>query len=253
MQARKTGLNMKRQPLSLISQQFNQGFTLVELLLAAALGVVVVSAAGSALVNILTASQIDSSKNEANLDDNRTLSFIANEGKFSQKIIQNISGIGNQAQKCNLDNSLNPEAVVALQMPDDVIPDDSTPPSPLTVNDQYIVYCLADKNESVWLGNKVVYRWGPQLGSDGNYITPEDLSTWKTAVVVDLVDENASPSSPCPNTTDWQKIGSYGFYTCVNKDEAFAQIYLNLQVPDTDQPYKGQTKVFALASAADGN
>ena len=236
---------MKKQLFPLASKLSTKGFTLIELLLAAALGVVVVSVAGLALLNILSASQAEATKSKADLDDNRTLSFIASEGKSSAKIIKDpsdTSAVGANARKCNLSDGSNAEPVVAFQMPDGIIPLSSSD------TERRIVYCIADKNDPVWLGSKVIHRWGPKFDENGEYKDPGDLSEWKSAVVVDLVDETASPASPCPDTTNWTKIGSKGFYTCVNNDELTAEIYLNLKIPDNNEIYKGKVRIFALST-----
>ena len=238
---------MKKQLFSLTPNRPTRGFTLIELLVSAALGAIVIGATGSALLNILSSSQSESAKNQADLDNNRTLNFIASEGKQATKIIKDTGDLIGKAKSCGIAAKFNPKPVVAFQMPDSIIASSSTD------KERRVVYCISDKPAPVWLGSKVVSRWGPKFKDSGEYEDPDNLSEWKSTVVIDLVDDNSSPScaGSVPNLA-LDPPGSSGFYACLSGDGDLAEIHLNLRVPGSttglDEVYEGKIKVFARAA-----
>lgn len=188
----------------------SQGFTLPELLVAAVISLGVVAIGGFGLVSILRSSQVANAQNERRVELNRSLDFMAAEVRHADRILLDAD---NEPVPPGFNTSLpsGAELVLSLKMP------------AFTDVQQSVVYYTAPSPNNLWLGPKVVYRWGPKHNSDGTYSDPSDLANWSHEPLIDSIqDNNASPN--CPDT-DWTANGDLGFGACVDSTGKMAKLF----------------------------
>ena len=108
-----------------------------------------------------------------------------------------------------------------------------------------IVYYLADPpNASVWLGPRVIYRWGPTLLQNGNYSDGNDrdisgISSGATIeyfneVLVDRIsDQFATQANTACDVNYSAAIPSIaarlGFYACIAPDQKSVKLWIYKQ------------------------
>jgi prepilin-type N-terminal cleavage/methylation domain-containing protein len=133
--------------------RLNQGFTLVELLVAAALITIVVSITGVGIVAMLNKNVTADSEIERRTNLNRALDYIANEVRMSS----NVSG--------TTTSSLPTGATGVLRL---TIPSDSTYPN----REYYLrpIYstCTGNTTTSLWTSPNIICR--RQIASDGTTV-----------------------------------------------------------------------------------
>ena len=212
------------------------GFTLIELLIAAALTGVVVTGAGFGMVSMLNANKQANSQNKRRIELNRALDFIADEIRQARAINRVSAPVASQPSSTTVEPG-TVQPILELELPN---------------IDQPIVYQIAQpKNGSVWLGPRVIYRWGPNLDSDGTYTNSDNSSQWITQPLVDLVED----SKPNPNPvcgTGWTPSPSapdrHGFYVCVDTNNRIAEVHILGRIitayATSNNPYEVTTKVF---------
>ena len=135
-------------------QIIQRGFTLVELLVALVITGIVISLTGTGLYALMNANQRSQIETTDRLELEQALAFMTDEIKMSQQVMTNIPHDA---------TNFNPVSGV-IQI---ILVLNPAPSSKLT---KPIIYYLADPpNSSVWLGPRVIYRWGPTLLQNGNY------------------------------------------------------------------------------------
>ena len=187
-----------------------QGFTLPEVLVAAAITLGVIALGGFGLVSILRSSQVANAQNERRAELNRSLDFIATEIRHADRIIHDAD---NEPDPPSFTTDLPTGAkpVLILKMSD--LPD----------NQQSVVYYTAPSPNDLWIGPRVIFRWGPKYNNDGTYSDPSDLANWSHEPLVDSIQEsNVSPG--CPNAS-WTANGNLGFGACVDSTGKLAQLF----------------------------
>jgi prepilin-type N-terminal cleavage/methylation domain-containing protein len=219
------------------TNELEAGFTLMELLLALAITGIVISLTGSGLYALMNANQRSQNETNERLELERAVAFITDEIKMSQQIMPNMpspatgsAGIdrfnpasGSSAIKPIL--VLNPASNSRLKYP--------------------IVYYLADPpNSSIWLGPRVIYRWGPTLLQSGNYSDGDgkDISTisptapieYFNEVVVDQVSDRAAIQATTACESDYNIAvpsiaDRLGFYTCISLDQKSVKLWIYKQ------------------------
>jgi prepilin-type N-terminal cleavage/methylation domain-containing protein len=214
------------------------GFTLFELLVAMAIMGIVMCLTGSGLYALMNANQRSQIETTDRLELEQALAFMTDEIKMSQQIITSISKKSPEMQKFNSASGSSAVQVVLVLKP--------AANSGLT---NPIIYYLADPpNDSVWLGPRVIYRWGPTLLQNGNYsdgdgndlakIKPNSQVEYFNEVVVDrmsdLVLDQAKIScgsgySYFDFDSSSKSKDSSGFYTCMAPDQKSVKLWLNKQ------------------------
>ena len=202
------------------------GYTLVELLIAASLTLVVVGAAGFGLIAMMQTQQSTKAQVERRTEVNRALDFISDEVRYARTIGTDASGV----------SGFNPTDKTVVLVLD--IPDPANPTTPKNA-----VYYVKSNTGTNWFGPQVLYRWGPPLNADGSYGTGSNTSQ----ALIDRVDD-ATITPNCPS--GWSaspSTNAQGFYACMAPGGKMAQLYIDAQF-NTDDKYRGSTKVFARAS-----
>lgn len=183
-----------------------QGFTLPELLVAAAISLGVVSLGGFGLVAILTSSQTANAQNERRTELDRSLDFIATEVRQAEKLEKNVA----TATKPNDFNTGLPTGAAPVLM---LYPKIGGVP---------VIYYLASSTNNTWRGPKVVYRWGPSIDSDGEYIDANVPANWEHEPLIDRIEDTGTLPS-CP--PGWTGTGTSSFLSCVNDTGSLAKLY----------------------------
>ncbi|MEA5508635.1 hypothetical protein VB715_02550 [Crocosphaera sp. UHCC 0190] len=233
------------------------GWTLAELLIAAALTLVVVMAAGWGLVNILRESKVANATSEMQYDLNRAAEFITEEVRGASVIETSLTDDDFKTYAPDF-NPTGKTPVLMLKNPE--LP-------------QRVVYYIKDADSTMpWRGPAVLYRWGPSFTDDGTYDsdTKSDTSSWQNEALVDMMltaldpeqkqCRNLPPDVESPNTyiaTDGQGKQWYrlpqkeadvkGFFACVREDKQLAQlnIYGTTVYTNKDGKAKGQLQTVA--------
>lgn len=202
------------------------GFTLIELLVAASITTIVVGLTGTGMVSITQNNKKAKAETERRVELNRALDFITDEIKRAKPIATNASA--NLATVAPGFNSSSRTPVLTLQIPG--------------VSQRVIYY--VESSSSPWLGPKVISRWGPTFGADGNYAPasiindpPVGCSTfatcnprsWDGNALIDLIADTTASATTCP-TAGWTANPSanngQGFTACVDPSGRVAEIRL---------------------------
>jgi type II secretory pathway pseudopilin PulG len=223
------------------------GFTLIELLIGASIGVIVISAAGLALVNMLRGNQTATAESTKRSEVNRALEFISDEARKAKTIELDPSNEFTTAQSdpdgFNIANYSNAQAILALNIPKlDNVDVAATTEDPVI----YFASSVQSGSGSVWKGPRVIYRFGPPLDSSGEYTNGE----WTVEPLIDGI----SDDTVTPNCAGWDAVPAaspVGFYACVRNPGGgatageTARLYA---VGELDgKSYQADTKVFARA------
>ena len=203
----------------------NSGFTLTELLVGLIMGTIVIAGAGWGLMNILRTTRTETNKTASRNETSRAFNFIADEVKAAQTIEVDMSSTNLSIEDDASTPDINEEVA-----PDFELPDGGEVRLALRVPNvsQRIIYFVAPpKNSSPWKGPLVIYRWGPGLNSDGNYITKSTSASrvdnpagWKNEALIDGV-SNESQTASCDADGDGtaEDINYKGFYACIVDDD----------------------------------
>lgn len=186
------------------------GFTLIELLVAMAITSIVLSIAGVGLVAITKENVKAEDETSRRVELNRALDFIADEVRMSKSITLDASTVAFTTEA----GATNVQKILALQVSG--------------VSNPIVYYIASPPTNSVWSGSRVIYRWGPDLDSNGEYSSP---GTNSNQVLVDLInDSQPNPNPTCSasysNSNPVDVNDRKGFYACVNTTGSVAQLYL---------------------------
>lgn len=206
------------------------GFTITEVLLASAMMVIVISVAGDAVINLLRSNYRANAGTEIQNNLNRTLEFVSDEVRRASIIADSEAAITSTQVPTGA------RAVLAFQIPD------PNNPGQARLNEQIVYYTKGPENSLT--GPRVLWRYGPNLDEDGNYITPETISTWIDSPVTDRL--AAAASNPnCP--TGFTRIPALGnvddFYACVRNGGGQVILNANAEVEMTTVTNGNRDKV----------
>lgn len=219
------------------------GFTLIELLIAMSLTVVVIGLTGFGLVAIMEKSSKIEAETLRRIELNRALDFMADEVRTAKAITKNVyidvqtTVAPDFPSECNIPTD-GVDCALILELPG--------------VSQPVIYYVASPQSTSPWLGPRVIYRWGPNFDNKGQYSNPSSPKDWKTAELVDRIED--SVPNPNPNcATGWFPNPPVddrdGFYACVDSTGRIAEIYLRGKLinayGNSLTPYQVNTKVFA--------
>ena len=144
------------------------GFTITELLVAAAISLITVSVAGQAMISHLETTQNSEAIERQRNDWSRTSKFIESEISLSERIFSDYDLIV-VPNDCSIDQS---EFRMALDMRRDL---------------PIVIYGVKT-SDSEWLGDNSLWRCGPSFNDDGSYNA--DLIDW--SLIVDGLSSAAS-------------------------------------------------------------
>jgi prepilin-type N-terminal cleavage/methylation domain-containing protein len=219
------------------TNKLEAGFTLIELLLALAITGIVISLTGSGLYALMNANQRSQNETNERLELERAVAFITDEIKMSQSVMTSIPK-GSKGEKIfnSASGSSSVQVVLVLK------------PAANSRLINPIIYYLADPpNASVWLGPRVMYRWGPTLLQNGNYSDGDgvDISKDKpdkpveyfNEVVIDrlsdLVLDRAKINCGSYNYLDFdissKTEDNSGFYACISLDQKSVKLWIHKQ------------------------
>jgi prepilin-type N-terminal cleavage/methylation domain-containing protein len=211
-----------------------QGFTLIELLVALAITGIVITLTGSGLYAIMNANQRSQIETTDRLELEQALAFMTDEIKMSQQVMTNIPAsliaiTGFRAAS----GSSRVQPILVLK------------PARNSRLTNPIVYYLADPpNNSVWIGTRVIYRWGPTLLQNGNYsdgnnhdvskITVGGTIEYFNEVLIDQISDRASAqaSTNCESNYSYSApivTERLGFYACISPDQKSVKLWISKQ------------------------
>ena len=210
------------------------GFTLVELLVAISITGIVISLTGSGLYALMKANQRSQIETTDRLELEQALAFMTDEIKMSQQIkTDSTFDTTNKIGFNPASGSSHVEPILILY------------PGASSGLTRPIVYYLADPpNRSVWLGSRVIYRWGPTLKQNGNYsdgngrdLTQMPLGspvTYYNEVLIDRVSHVASAQATAPCETSYSDAAPIvtnrlGFYACIAPDKKSVKLWMYKQ------------------------
>jgi len=212
-------------------QIFQRGFTLVELLVALVITGIVISLTGTGLYALMNANQRSQIETTDRLELEQALAFMTDEIKMSQQVMTNIPS---DATGFNPASGATAIQIILVLKP--------APSSKLT---KPIIYYLADPpNRSVWLGPRVIYRWGPTLLQNGNYsdgdgndvarILPGSPIEYSNEVLVDRISDRvtASANIACESSYNYAvpaATARKGFYACIAPAKKSVKIWMYKQ------------------------
>lgn len=228
--------------------QSSAGFTLIELLVAMSITIIVVTLAGSGLIAIMQNNIKAESETLRRVELNRALDFISDEIRTSKNITTNAST--NLSTVAPGFNPTGKTPVLTLEIPG--------------VSQRVIYYTESPATTDVWLGPKVIYRWGPYFNNNGQYANASNNpvavnnnpANWQGNALVDLIaDSTPASNTTCP-TAGWvgnpSASNGQGFTTCVDPTGKIAELYLRGHLTGAYNnplaPYVMKTRVFARGS-----
>ncbi|MCA2618195.1 MULTISPECIES: hypothetical protein [unclassified Microcystis] len=223
-------------------RRLQAGFTITEVLLAALMMLIAVLVAGNGLINLLRSNYRANADSEIRNNLNRTLEFVSDEVRRA-RIIANSQAAITTTQVPGWTEKPEARAVLAFQIPN--------PDNPGEILPNQIVYYTRDTKEGPWssLTGLQLWRFGPNLDANGNYITPNNINTWALSPVTDRL-AAAAENPNCP--ADFNKISDppQGFFACLHKDGNQVILNTNAQVKMTtndEVKYSVNTRVFTRA------
>lgn len=235
----------------LSTKKASAGYTLMELLIGAAIATVVIGAAGFGLVQIMRTSQKGGAETERRTEIARAYTFIADEIRRA-RLVEDDTNISTDATNFT---STDKEVVLVLKIP---VPDidvnkdgtvdanDNRDRDGVDNNEANVIYYVSNPATSAWKGPKVLYRWGSPMGSDGEYTT----GTWSGEPLIDELDATTITPS-CES--NWTASVAPGFAACIDPNNKTAQLFINGKIATAggyNATYKSaDTKTVARASS----
>jgi type II secretory pathway component PulJ len=232
------------------------GFTITEVLLASSMMLIAISVSGIGVTNLLRSNYRANAGTEIQNNLNRTLEFVSDDLRRARIIADSEAAITSTQVPTGA------RAVLAFQI------SDPNNPGQAPLNEQ-IVYYTQNSQTGDSLTGLVLWRYGPNLDENGNYITPADITTWIRSPVTDRLADatnnlerfNCDPfQTDIEIPTGWKRIPAVrgeveGFYVCVrdggNQVILNANAEVNLTTGDTDKDkvkYSVSTRVSPRAA-----
>jgi prepilin-type N-terminal cleavage/methylation domain-containing protein len=215
--------------------KWNQrGFTLIELLVTLVMTTIVIGLTGSGLYALMNANQRSQTETSDRLELEQALAFMTDEIKMSQRIMTNIPSPASGITGFNpASGSSHVQPILVLY------------PSANSGLKNPIVYYLADPpNTSVWLGPRVIYRWGPTLLQNGNYsdgdgndvlqiLSGSPIAYYNEVLVDRMSDEmDTQANIACESSYSYAAptiLKRVGFYACIAPDQKSVKLWMYKQ------------------------
>ncbi len=222
------------------------GFTITEVLLAGVMMLIAVLVSGIGVINLLRSNYRANADSEIRNNLNRTLEFVSDDVRRARTIVRTERDIN--TDEVPQARAAGSRPVLAFQIPNPQNPGQALP--------NQIVYYTTDPRNPL-TGPRVLWRFGPDLDVNGNYITPADINTWIPSPVTDMLAATANNPN-CP--ADFQLIAADpkavdGFFACVRPDGGQvilnANARVNLTTGNTDKDkvdYAVSTRVSTRAT-----
>jgi type II secretory pathway pseudopilin PulG len=207
----------------LINRRVSAGFTLTELLVASALTVVVIGAAGYGLVTVLNRNKVANAASQTQQMLNLGMEFVTEEVQAASSIDTAYSAAS--SPQFETVRSKTDIPVLSLYIPG---------------LKERVVYFTRDNSSvksPIWAGPTVLYRFGPYIDStSGDYLNPTDPTKWGNGdPLIDLIGSNADlttvqAQTTCSDTSGaWTRIPAKdsdlrGFFACVRNKGDLAEI-----------------------------
>ncbi len=220
------------------------GWTLAELMIAAAMTLVVIMVAGFGLVTILRENKVANATGQMQYDMNRAAEFISEEIRSAKTIETDQAEIYNVAPtfyEKYVEGKANPKIpILALKIDG--------------VYERVVYYVDEVASDDIWRGSAVIRRFGPDFKEDGEYKKPDDgvrntknPDGWRSNALVDMMVtnldtnqkqcQNLPPNTVDPNTyiatdnqgKEWYRLPQKeaevkGFFVCVQEDKQLVQL-----------------------------
>lgn len=202
------------------------GFTITEVLLAGVMMLIAVLVSGIGVINLLRSNYRANADSEIRNNLNRTLEFVSDDVRRA-RIIANADDaiVTDQVAQARAAGS---RVVLAFQISNPNNPGQAPLPN------QIVYYTTGPENSLT--GPRVLWRFGPNLDANGNYITPADIATWIRSPVTDML-ASAANNPNCP--ADFNLIDNPdappvdGFFACVRNGGGQVILNANAQVEMT--------------------
>ncbi|GCA79389.1 PulJ/GspJ family protein [Microcystis aeruginosa] len=209
------------------------GFTITEVLLASSMMVIVISVAGDAVINLLRSNYRANAGAEIENNLNRTLEFVSDEVRRARIIADK------EADIVMTQVPTGARAVLAFQIPNPNNPGQTLP-------NQIVYYTKGPENSLT--GPRVLWRYGPNLDANGNYITPADITTWIRSPVTDMLAATANNPNFCDDHEGFELIAADpgdvdGFFACVRNGGGQVILNANAEVEMTTVTNGNRDKV----------
>jgi prepilin-type N-terminal cleavage/methylation domain-containing protein len=224
----KSIINLTNWAMSRKTEQSRQGFTLVELLVSLVITGIVISMTGSGLYTLMQANHRTQIETTDRLELEQALAFMTDEIKMSKQVLNSIT---THFQAASGSSRFKPILILS--------------PSANSGLTHPIVYYIADPpNSSVWLGPRVIYRWGPTLLQNGNYSdgNNRDLTqlplgspvTYYNEVVIDRISDRAATTANIACEPGYSNAipivaDRLGFYACIATDNKSVKLWMHKQ------------------------
>ncbi|CCI27719.1 PulJ/GspJ family protein [Microcystis aeruginosa] len=214
------------------------GFSVTEVLLASLMMLIAISVAGIGVTNLLRSNYRANAGTEIQNNLNRTLEFVSDDVKRARIIVET---------EANIVTTTVPQAraagarpVLAFQIPD--------PNNPGQLLPDQIVYYTQNSQTGDSLTGLVLWRYGPNLDENGNYITPEDIDSWIPSPVTDRLAAPApAPYDICPEGFNLIAVNPNpvvdGFFTCIRAGGGQVILNANAEVEMTTVTNGNRDKV----------
>jgi type II secretory pathway pseudopilin PulG len=221
-------------------RRLQAGFTITEVLLAALMMLIAVSVAGIGLIDLLRSNYRANADSEIRNNLNRTLEFVSDEVRRARIIAQTEAAIVT-TEVSDWKKIPGAQAVLAFQIPN--------PSNPNNLLVQQIVYYTRNPENSL-TGPRVLWRYGPDLDANGNYV----IGNYIHSPVTDMLEAPApAVNLDCPANFNRIPAKTYdlgGFFACVGADGNQVILNANAQVNMTTNEkveYSVSTRVFTRA------
>jgi type II secretory pathway pseudopilin PulG len=246
----------------LFQPKSSAGFTLMELLIGAAIATVIIGVAGYGLLQIMRSSQKGNIQTERRAEIARAYDFISDEIRKAQIIdidATNATGFSADSDGDGTDDRI---VVLALRIPEIESSEDPDGDGDLIDNDNdlttpaRVVYYVSDPATNAWKGPKVLYRWGPPLGNNGEYTD----GNWQYEAVIDELDDNTinlnDGTDPDCEAGWTASDNAPGFAACIDGNNKTAQLFINGYIATSggllDETYKSaDTKTVTRSNDVD--
>ncbi len=216
---------------------------LVELLVAATITLAVSAGAVFGLTTIMRADEEAEVETQRRMELSRALDFMAEEVKMAQAVAPDVNIDVHSTVASDFDSDCDDagdgvDCALILQIPG--------------VSQRVIYYVASPPNGSVWLGPRVIYRWGPEYNADGTYSNAGTPANWSARPLVDRIEGNLESPWHTSCQSGWSpnlpEDDRDSFYACVDPTGKVAEVFLLGALSDSSEHLEVKTKAFARST-----